>query len=446
MRKKIQVLVMALCLCVSMASCSSNISEPVSSTSSSEITSVTADPSDSPSSRVDFSELIEVVQKELIPSGDKLMFIAELKNISKEQISFRKTRLDVLDMDSNYIGTISDIYFRPQIIDPGESTYIYEDVLSGIRVAKDDETIDAYSIGNITIRPEYFISSGILPVDSDVSGLSLSIGSSGGVVATGSVTNNETEDIPDTWVIIPIRDEEKRIRVVLLEEIGVLRGGDVVNFTAHDYNNVTIDIKNVDLSDVVVVGPQKMWGANVRIGDIYTFSDETSTHLNPQEECTPTPEPTPDPTPEPEKNTTTAGQRNALKKANSYLKYSNFSYQGLVEQLEYEKFSHEDAVYAVDHCGADWNEQALGKAKSYLDYSAFSYTGLISQLEYEGFTAEQAAYGADNCNADWNEQAAKSAKSYLDYSSFSRDSLIDQLVYEGFTYEQAVYGVDAVGL
>ena len=141
-----------------------------------------------------------------------------------------------------------------------------------------------------------------------------------------------------------------------------------------------------------------------------------------------------------------AGQQNALKKANSYLKYSNFSYQGLVEQLEYEKFSHEDAVYAVDHCGADWNEQALGKAKSYLDYSAFSYTGLISQLEYEGFTAEQAAYGADNCNADWNEQAAKSAKSYLDYSSFSRDSLIDQLVYEGFTYEQAVYGVDAVGL
>ncbi|MFR5901716.1 MAG: Ltp family lipoprotein [Neglectibacter timonensis] len=100
----------------------------------------------------------------------------------------------------------------------------------------------------------------------------------------------------------------------------------------------------------------------------------------------------------------------------------------------------------MDHCGADWNEQALGKAKSYLDYSAFSYTGLISQLEYEGFTAEQAAYGADNCNADWNEQAAKSAKSYLDYSSFSRDSLIDQLVYEGFTYEQAVYGVDAVGL
>ena len=57
-------------------------------------------------------------------------------------------------MDSNYIGTISDIYFlghKSSI--QVRSTYIYEDVLSGIRVAKDDETIDAYSIGNITIRP-----------------------------------------------------------------------------------------------------------------------------------------------------------------------------------------------------------------------------------------------------------------------------------------------------
>ena len=34
------------------------------------------------------------------------------------------------------------------------------------------------------------------------------------------------------------------------------------------------------------------------------------------------------------------------------------------------------------------------KAKSYLDFSSFSRDGLIEQLEYEGFTAEQAEYGA----------------------------------------------------
>ncbi len=141
----------------------------------------------------------------------------------------------------------------------------------------------------------------------------------------------------------------------------------------------------------------------------------------------------------------TTGQKNALSSAKNYLSFQPFSYQGLIEQLEYEQYSHDDAVFAADNCGADWNEQALKSAKSYLDFSAFSYNGLIKQLEYEKFTTEQATYGADNCGADWNEQASKSAKSYLDLSSFSRDELIKQLEYEGFTSEQATYGVESNG-
>lgn len=84
---------------------------------------------------------------------------------------------------------------------------------------------------------------------------------------------------------------------------------------------------------------------------------------------------------------------NALGKAQSYLRYSAFSYKSLIEQLEYEQFPHEDAVWAVDNCGADWNEQAVKKAQSYLKYSNFSHGGLVEQLEYEGFTHEQAEYG-----------------------------------------------------
>lgn len=206
-------------------------------------------------------------------------------------------------------------------------------------------------------------------------------------------------------------------------------------------------------------------------------------------------------------STLTLGQKNALNSAKAYLNYSAFSYKGLIEQLEYEKYSNEDATYAADNCGADWNKQAVKSAKSYLEYSSFSREGLIEQLEYEGFSYEEAVYGAeeaygaettsnvsnntsgttigqknaldsakaylnysafsyqglikqleyeqysseeatyaaDNCGADWNEQATKAAKSYLEYSSFSRDSLIEQLQYEEFTYEQAVYGVEANG-
>lgn len=93
------------------------------------------------------------------------------------------------------------------------------------------------------------------------------------------------------------------------------------------------------------------------------------------------------------KPTTSFSQRNALNKANDYLDYTAFSRSGLIKQLEFEGFSNSDATWAVDNCGADWNEQAYKKAKEYLDFSSFSHSGLVDQLEYEGFTSEQAEYG-----------------------------------------------------
>lgn len=90
-------------------------------------------------------------------------------------------------------------------------------------------------------------------------------------------------------------------------------------------------------------------------------------------------------------------------------------------------------------------KNALKKANSYLNIMAFSYSELVKQLVYVGFTNEEAVYAADNCGADWNEQAAKKAEDYLGIMAFSRDGLIEQLEYVGFTHEQAVYGVEANG-
>lgn len=91
----------------------------------------------------------------------------------------------------------------------------------------------------------------------------------------------------------------------------------------------------------------------------------------------------------------TMGEKNAKSKAMDYLAYKGFSYSGLIEQLEFEGFTNEEAVYAADNCGADWNEQAARSAKDYLNYSSFSKQGLIEQLEFEGYTNEQATYGAE---------------------------------------------------
>jgi hypothetical protein len=90
-------------------------------------------------------------------------------------------------------------------------------------------------------------------------------------------------------------------------------------------------------------------------------------------------------------------------------------------------------------------KNARESAESYLDFSAFSRQGLIDQLEFEDYSTEDAEYAVDILNVDWKEQAAKSAESYLEFTSFSRNGLIDQLVFEGYTQEEAEYGVTAVG-
>ena len=101
---------------------------------------------------------------------------------------------------------------------------------------------------------------------------------------------------------------------------------------------------------------------------------------------------------------------------------------------------------AAAKAGTISQRNALGKAADYLDYSAFSRTGLIGQLEFEKYSTEDATWAVDRVTVDWNEQAAQKAKDYLEYSSFSRSGLFDQLIFEGYTPAQAEYGVSQTGL
>ena len=124
----------------------------------------------------------------------------------------------------------------------------------------------------------------------------------------------------------------------------------------------------------------------------------------------------------------------------SYIKQSINSGEQVVENTKI------TITYSLGKAPTKAQENAVKMAKTYLDIMTFSRNGLIEQLEYEGFTNEDAVYGVDNITVDWNEQAVKMAKTYLNIMSFSRSGLIEQLEYEGFTHEQAVYGVEQNGL
>ena len=90
-------------------------------------------------------------------------------------------------------------------------------------------------------------------------------------------------------------------------------------------------------------------------------------------------------------------------------------------------------------------QNALRSALAYLNVSSFSKLGLLEQLQFEGYTYDEARYAVNACGADWDEQAYKSALAYLRVSSFSRSGLIEQLEFEGFSHEEALYGVTKAG-
>ena len=80
----------------------------------------------------------------------------------------------------------------------------------------------------------------------------------------------------------------------------------------------------------------------------------------------------------------------------------HMSKQGIYDQLTStygEKFTADEAQYAVDNMVADWNANALNKAKVYQDTMAMSKSAIYDQLTSaygEKFTADEAQYAIDH--------------------------------------------------
>lgn len=91
-------------------------------------------------------------------------------------------------------------------------------------------------------------------------------------------------------------------------------------------------------------------------------------------------------------------------------------------------------------------ENAIRSAENYLDTMPFSKTGLIKQLKFDKYSNEDATFAVNNIKVNYKEQAAKAAQHYLDTMSFSKSALIDQLKFDGYTVDEATYGVSKVGL
>jgi len=89
-------------------------------------------------------------------------------------------------------------------------------------------------------------------------------------------------------------------------------------------------------------------------------------------------------------------QRRAIARAESYTNLMAFSRARLIQQLEFERFTHNDAQWAVDQLTIDWNEQALKKANSYHSLMNLPPENIRRLLAFEDFSEEQIDYTMTN--------------------------------------------------
>ena len=150
----------------------------------------------------------------------------------------------------------------------------------------------------------------------------------------------------------------------------------------------------------------------------------------------------------------TQPQQNAARSALTYLDFSGFSRQGLIDQLSSEfgdQYDVQDATTAVDSLDVNWTSQAVRSAQTYLDVSGFSRQGLIDQLSSEfgdQHAIQDATTAVDSLDVNWTSQAVRSAQTYLELSGFSCNGLIEQLSSsfgDQYTVEEATNGASQAG-
>lgn len=84
-----------------------------------------------------------------------------------------------------------------------------------------------------------------------------------------------------------------------------------------------------------------------------------------------------------------------MRSAENYLRSQGISRLGLIDQLQFEQFSEEDARYATEQSGADWNAEAVEAAQDFLSRNPYDAKTLTVLTESMGFTEDEVTHAVD---------------------------------------------------
>jgi hypothetical protein len=138
----------------------------------------------------------------------------------------------------------------------------------------------------------------------------------------------------------------------------------------------------------------------------------------------------------------------AFDAARYYLDAEAVSKSALLQRMRWGvggSFSEAEALYAVNHVGADWKAEAVQDAKGRERLTRLSPKLLLVYLTMaDGFSKAEATYAVSHAGRDWNAEAVIAAKRALGADAVSKSQLIKALKLRGFTDAHVRYAVEKV--
>lgn len=194
-------------------------------------------------------ESIAIVYEELQKYTNSLdtvcaTYLAELKNTSNSYIEIDNVVIDVEDINGSLLTSTDYVGVYPNIIGPGESAYIFEEV-----IGYSDDGVALEDIGNAILHFDAEETSAPVLPSVEFSDIAISE-SYGHPNLIGRIKNTGTETINYLYIIAPIRDQDSNLQSLIFTIVDSIDPGETIGFEQSaitgdnnfDYSTATVDI------------------------------------------------------------------------------------------------------------------------------------------------------------------------------------------------------------
>lgn len=188
----------------------------------------------------------EALQKYTTLDAPCATYLAELKNTGEVPVKISNISIDVEDAAGSILKSADFITAYPNVINPGESAYICEEVVNGAF----DEGVALDNIGKAILH--YDIEKQAAPESLPVAISEIALGESYGYPnLVGRIENTGSTDIEELYIVADIRSADGTLQNVIFTIVDNLKAGEKKGFEqmaiagdlALDFSASTVNVK-----------------------------------------------------------------------------------------------------------------------------------------------------------------------------------------------------------